>query len=391
MIHLFFNALAASAGAGLTYVRNIVPEISSRNDVRATIAVTPTLRREFHEVRNVAFIELEATGTIQRFWKEQSLLTKMIQNAEADVLISTGNFALRKAPVPQILLSGNSLYTSADFYDDVWARRDFGAWLDTRLKAIFAKRSVFWADVTVAPSRAFADVLHRWTGREVASVYHGFNKDQFFQNTTSFPLAIQEQIGVAEDTLKLLFVSHYNYYRNFETLLRAVPLFRDRIPGRKVKLFLTCKLHSDQNPGYYKAETASALVRELDIGENIVELGTISYSQLHHLYRAADIYVTPAYAETFAHPLVEAMACGLPIVASDTPVHREICAGSAVFFGRFSPAGLAEQILKVASSPELVQNLKACGKKRLTDFSWREHVNKVVAIAEALRVAKTRT
>src|ERR1043166_289546 len=122
MIHLFFNALAASAGAGLTYVRNIVPEISNRNDVHATIAVTSTLRREFREVPNIKFIELDASGTAQRFWREQCLLPKMIQSADADVLISTGNFALRKSPVPQILLSGNSLYTSADFYRDVWRR-----------------------------------------------------------------------------------------------------------------------------------------------------------------------------------------------------------------------------------------------------------------------------
>src|ERR1051325_9103136 len=144
MIHLFFNALAASAGAGLTYVRNIVPEISSRNDVRATIAVTPTLRREFHEVRNVAFIELEATGTIQRFWKEQSLLTKMIQNAEADVLISAGNFALRKSPVPQILLSGNSLYTSKEFRRDLAGRREYGMMAGNFMRGIVAKKSVAW-------------------------------------------------------------------------------------------------------------------------------------------------------------------------------------------------------------------------------------------------------
>ena len=51
MIHLFFNALAASAGAGLTYVRNVVPEISARGDARATIALTSALRREFQDLR----------------------------------------------------------------------------------------------------------------------------------------------------------------------------------------------------------------------------------------------------------------------------------------------------------------------------------------------------
>jgi glycosyltransferase involved in cell wall biosynthesis len=388
MIHLFFNALAASAGAGLTYVRNIVPEISRRKDVRATIALTPTLKREFREAPNVAFIELEASGTARRFWREQNMLPKMIRQAAADVLISTGNFALYHSPVPQILLSGNSLYTSADFDRDIRTRRDHKAWLDTYLKAIFARRSVSWADVTVAPSKAFADTLHQWTGREVTSVYHGFDREQFFQDVLPWSLEVQEKINATDGALKLLFVSHYNYYRNFETLLRAVPLLRDRIAGRKVKLLLTCKLHSGQNPGSYKADTASALVRQLDIAENVVELGSIPYNQLHHVYRSADIYVTPAYAETFAHPLVEAMASGLPIVASDIPVHREICAGGAVFFDRFSPAALAEQVVDVASSPDLAKKLKAGGDRRSADFSWQEHTSKIVEIALALRARK---
>lgn len=384
MIHLFFNALAASAGAGLTYVRNIVPEISTRKDVRATVAVTPGLRREFPEAPNVNFVELNAPGTAGRFWREQSVLPKMIRQANADALISTGNFALRKSPVPQILLSGNSLYTSSDFYRDVLLRRDYGTWLDTRAKAIFAKRSVYWADVTVAPSRAFADTLYKWTGREVTSIYHGFNQHQFFQDTSSLSPDVQGKINAAVGALKLLFVSHYNYYRNFETLLRAVPILRECSRGRKIRLFLTCKLHSDQNPGSYKAEAASALVQQLNIAEEIVELGAIPYSQLHHVYRAADIYVTPAYAETFAHPLVEAMASGLPIVASDTPVHREITAGSAIFFDRFSSSALAEQVAKVASSGDLIQKLKSCGGRRSADFSWREHIDKIVEIARRL-------
>ena len=65
-----------------------------------------------------------------------------------------------------------------------------------------------------------------------------------------------------------------------------------------------------------------------------LELGTVPYRSLHRLHRACHIYVTPAYAETFAHPLVEAMSSGLPVVASDLPVHREIC-GDAAFISFF--------------------------------------------------------
>src|SRR5579872_6295232 len=119
MIRLFFNGLAASAGAGLTYIRNVIPQILSRNDVHATFALDPSFRTEFGDFPNVGLVQLASEGTGHRFWQEQVQLPRMIRQSESDVLVSTGNFALRNSPVPQILLSGNSLYTSADFYRDL--------------------------------------------------------------------------------------------------------------------------------------------------------------------------------------------------------------------------------------------------------------------------------
>src|SRR5947207_11523882 len=103
-----------------------------------------------------------AKNSVKRFWQEQRLLPGFIHHSGADVLISAGNFALRNSPVPQILLSGNSLYTSKYFSQNLRARRDYVMWLDTNVKASLAKRSLDWADYTIAPSQAFASELRRW-------------------------------------------------------------------------------------------------------------------------------------------------------------------------------------------------------------------------------------
>ena len=115
-----------------------------------------------------------------------------------------------------------------------------------------------------------------------------------------------------------------------------------------------------------------------------MQLGAIPYRLLHHLYRACDIYVTPAYTETFAHPLVEAMASGLPIVASDLAVHREVTADSACFFPRFSPEQLADRVCRLANDGGLRQELSVAGKRRSLDFSWKAHVNKLIELANSL-------
>jgi glycosyltransferase involved in cell wall biosynthesis len=384
MIRIFVNGLAASAGAGLTYLHNVVPHLSSLPGVHTTLAVQPTLRQNFERLSNIDVICPEGIlGAGRRFVFEQWKLPDLIRASRADGLISVGNFALRKSPVPQILLSGNSLYTSADFSRDLRSRREYAMLADNFVKRVLARRSVQWADQTVAPSKAFADELQRWTGREVAVIHHGFDHTAFFADQTPLAEDIHRKLGEAEGCLRLLFVSHYNYYRNFETLLRALPLIQNLVPQKPVKLFLTCKLERGANPGTYDATSADRLIQELGIADNVVQLGAVPYGALHHLYRACDLYVTPAYAETFAHPLVEAMACGLPVVASDLPVHEEVCGDAAQYFKRFSPESLAEAV-SAALNTNVRSKLVTAGKVRATGFSWSRHVDSLLRRAADL-------
>jgi glycosyltransferase involved in cell wall biosynthesis len=383
MMHLFINSLAASAGGGLTYIRNVLPHLAARPDLRVTVALSPGLKEEFGGLTHIEFQELECSPA-RRFWYEQSALSGLIRSCRADVLLSTGNFALRKSPVPQILLSRNSIYTSADYYRDLRTRHEYRAWLDTHLRAALARRSIRWANVTVAPSEAFAAELHRWTGARILAIHHGFDPEGFTRDSSSLSSQVEEKLRSAEGSLNLLFVSHYNYYRNFETLIRALPLLRDRMAGRPIKLWLTCNLVAGKNPGAYHPETAAALVKKLGVSEMVLELGEIPYRQLHRLYASADVYVTPAYTETFAHPLVEAMASGLPVVASDLPVHREIGGDAALYFQRFSADELAETLARVAQSPEESQRMAAAGLERAHQFSWRTHVEKILELSRTM-------
>jgi glycosyltransferase involved in cell wall biosynthesis len=315
---------------------------------------------------------------------EQRIVGRLIREHGANILLSTGNFALWNSPVPQILLSRNSLYTSRDFSSDLRSRGEYRLLIDTRVKGLLARWSVRIADRVVAPSRAFADDLEKWSGKAIAAIPHGFGREAFTQDQSPLPAGVREKLESRGKALALLFVSHYNYYRNFETLIRALPLIKEKLGRRGVRLFMTCKLAPHANPGSYRPESAAKLVRELGLTEDIVELDSIPYSLLHQLYRAADVYVTPAYAESFAHPLVEAMSSGLPVVASDLPVHREVCGEAAVYFQRFSPEQLAERVCGVAASPALAQKLAEKGLERSQDFSWSTHLDRILALAESL-------
>jgi glycosyltransferase involved in cell wall biosynthesis len=366
-------------------LRNVLPLLAAKEDIQTTVAIDPNFYDQIPRLSNISYLESPASyGAARRFLWEQFDLPSKIRTTKADCLLSAGNFALRSSPVPQVLLSGNSLYVSQGFRSDLRKRREYAALAAHVIRTHFAKRSVSWADCTAAPSQTFANDLQKWTGeKKIVSIHHGFDHEQFFGDQSLLTAEVQKKLDTSQDAIRLLFVSHYNYYRNFETLFHALPILRNKFK-REIKLFLTCNLEPAKNPGSYHVQRAVDLIRELGIRENVIELGHISNHLLHHVYRACHVYATASYAETFAHPLVEAMACGLPIVASNLPVHQEVCGKAAVYFNPFSPDELAERIIMVASNPEMSRQMSDAGEKRSRDFSWSKHVEELVGLLRSL-------
>ena len=389
MIHMLVNALAASAGGGITYIRNVLPRLSSRDDVRATFVVTPALRRELSPaLPGMQVVECDfPMNAAARFAYEQRSIPGLVRKYCADVVLAAGNFAIWRSPVPQILLSRNSIYTSSDYFQDLRRRGDYARWLDTKIRGRLAAASIRRAEITVAPSEAFAAELRQWVRPTEASkiicIHHGFDSAAFHASPPA-PPELSGQLANPSGALRLLFVSNYNYYRNFETLLRALPLIQGKIPSRRVELVLTCKLGEGQNPGSYRARDAAALRDHLNLGSALVELGAVPYTLLHHVYRSSDIYVTPAYTETFAHPLVEAMSSGLPVVASDLAVHREICGDAATYFERFSSTALAAAVVDLQVDKNRCSTISQAGLTRSRDFSWDRHVADLLALARRI-------
>ena len=84
MIRLFVNGLAASAGGGLTYLRNVIPHLARRGDAETTVLMNPAIRREFGELPNILFVKIsESSGAFRRFVREQTALPKLIRQSGA--------------------------------------------------------------------------------------------------------------------------------------------------------------------------------------------------------------------------------------------------------------------------------------------------------------------
>jgi glycosyltransferase involved in cell wall biosynthesis len=88
------------------------------------------------------------------------------------------------------------------------------------------------------------------------------------------------------------------------------------------------------------------------------------------LYQQAKVLAFPSADETFGLPMLEAQACGTPVVAGDIPALREVGGDGAVFVPPGLVSALAEGLADVLSITELRQRLRADGQRNVGRFSW---------------------
>jgi glycosyltransferase involved in cell wall biosynthesis len=106
----------------------------------------------------------------------------------------------------------------------------------------------------------------------------------------------------------------------------------------------------------------------------VVLLGDLPHCSLRFAYEAATAFVFPSYLESFGHPMVEAMSFGLPVVAADTPVNREICGEAAVYHPPFDVGDLACRIVQAVTDQAMQDRLRTMARERARLFSWDRHV-----------------
>jgi glycosyltransferase involved in cell wall biosynthesis len=180
---------------------------------------------------------------------------------------------------------------------------------------------------------------------------------------------------------RLLYVSLYGEHKNLSTLLRAISLLNKDGAG-KFLLRTTVDPDWEAVSWMVTCEGDLALAQDPEVSAWIEILGPVGREGTLELYREGDIFIFPSLCESFGHPMAEAMAHGLPIVASDTPVNREVCGDAAIYFSPLSAEDLAQQVRALAQDPGLMGKLGEVGRKRAaTLFRWDRHVQRIFECA----------
>jgi len=96
-------------------------------------------------------------------------------------------------------------------------------------------------------------------------------------------------------------------------------------------------------------------------------------------YRAAEVFVYPSLNETFGLPILEAMACGCPVVAAHTASLPEVGGDAAVYAREQRPGAYAEALLALQGSPSARQAAIEAGLRRVQRFSWDRTFDETLA------------
>lgn len=222
-------------------------------------------------------------------------------------------------------------------------------------------RSVRVADAIVVNSESLRSEVKHYLdvdARKLRLVYEAIDHDLFKPGHVGAARARVASYGVTRPYA--LFVSTLWPYKNCNGLLRAWALARSGLADRQLVIV-------GRGDADYVARL-SALATELGISADVVFTGGIPLEDTVPFYQAADVLVYPSFNETFGLPILEAMACGCPVVTSDTSSMPEVAGGAAILSDPKEPASIARAIIEAVGPAR--DQLRDKGIRRAGEFTW---------------------
>jgi glycosyltransferase involved in cell wall biosynthesis len=246
-------------------------------------------------------------------------------------------------------------------------REGFEAWLQV----------VAESDGAVCISRAVADELHRWLHDHVPALAHEFEIG-WFHLAADLPVTAPPLRGVAArlsglDVLRgrttFLMVGTIEPRKGHALVLAAFEqLWRE---GRDINLVIVGK------QGWMVDELVQRLRSHPQHGTRLLWLEGVGDERLEASYALSDCLIAASEGEGYGLPLVEAAQRGVPIVARDIPVFREVASDHAHFFTDASPEGLAESLSVWLKAYEVGRHPRSVAMPRLT---WRESTERLCQV-----------
>ncbi len=373
------NAISAKTGGIYTYTKNLIKEFQNYKEHSFHIWVPQD--SDFESAANVTIHKCEASekGIFQRVLYEQFKFPKELKGICAEVLFSSANFGLIKSPVPQLLLIRKPQYFSKLYLEKIWPRLPLEKRFQMTFRRALIKKSARKSDVVLFPSHSMEKSY-----RQLFNDKKSKTKVLYYGTPFKFIGKSREQKDLPA-VPNLLYVSVYYAHKNPGVLAEAIPIMEKR--GLDTNTTITMDMDSDHAKSFITWKTDSQKLNSPQLKEKLI-LGSIPYQQIQKAYEKADYFIFPSFVESFGHPMIEAMANGLPIVAADTEINREICGKAAIYFDPFDPNDLTDKIIKIHNDLPGQNKLISNAEEQIKRYKWRNYVQDLIELLTTLQAER---
>lgn len=189
-------------------------------------------------------------------------------------------------------------------------------------------------------------------------------------------LRVRERYGLP--ARYLLFVGGVTPLKNLPTMFRAMARLKDRIPHTLVLSGFT----------RWKSAGGLELLAPLALTDRVINVGWVDDGDQPALYRLASALLLPSLYEGFGFPVVEAMACGCPVITSTEGSLPEVAGGAALLVHPMDDEALADAVRQVVEDPERARQLAALGLQRAQSFRWDRTARRVGEVFDAVVLAR---
>lgn len=170
-------------------------------------------------------------------------------------------------------------------------------------------------------------------------------------------------------------------HKNHERLFQAFRQVRDRIPG--LKLVLTGARDKGEGTLLHKIQAAG-------IAQDVLLLGWLPFEDVPSIYRASEAFVFPTLHEGFGLPILEAMACGIPVVCSKIEPLLEVAGDAALFVDPYAPDAIAAGIFSALSGGTMRDMLVQQGLARAKKFTWESTARSTLQFLKSIHSGRSR-
>jgi glycosyltransferase involved in cell wall biosynthesis len=209
---------------------------------------------------------------------------------------------------------------------------------------------------------------------KIFPIYNGIDPKQFYFIDDAARLqAVKAKYQLPDKFI--IWVGQIGTRKNIQRLLQSFAQIAREFPHDLVIAGEQRKLQGSKE--------ALAGIKELEqmgLGHRIRFLGWVGHDDLPAIYRLADHFCFPSIYEGFGIPLIEAMACGCPVVSANIGAPPEVCEQAAVLVDPYDVAAITEGMRRVITDAALRAQLIARGLERAKDFSWDKCATQVLEV-----------